>query len=307
MTPDQTLADLSDALFSVSVGLSPLTSPGSGMRESAAWPPTNAVSPSSPAAHAAMTECQEEVEAMRQAAKAPHPIEHACSRQADRIQTGHNAGAAFLQHMIVAGQHLVDVAGQIGGEHHLPAGAFGMIVDHAHHRRAGPRGGARPHGRLRPRGARGQHRVPRHAGAPGAALPLGRPRGVASARPRLGHAARHPSGRPRHAGWGARTLAFGRRTAAGWPGAGSADRSRGRAGEGLLRASDACRVRSSRGLRGRSCHRVGRTPPDRPRGNRGHQGLRPAGRAPRSSARPPCDRRWSSCSTTRCSPRSLRS
>src|SRR3546814_14955269 len=37
--------------------------------------------------------------------------------------------------MSVARQYLVEVAGQGGGVHHLLAGAFGVIVDDAHHRR----------------------------------------------------------------------------------------------------------------------------------------------------------------------------
>lgn len=50
------------------------------------------------------------------------------------VEARHHAGAAELAHEVVPATHLVDLAGQVEGEHHLLSGALGMIVDDAHHR-----------------------------------------------------------------------------------------------------------------------------------------------------------------------------
>ena len=51
--------------------------------------------------------------------------------QANRIQTGHDAGAALGYHMVMAREHLIEVAGNVGGIHGHLAGAFGMLAHHA--------------------------------------------------------------------------------------------------------------------------------------------------------------------------------
>ena len=63
---------------------------------------------------------------LRMAAQGQHPGE------ADGIGAGHDAGAAFGQHEVVAAAHLVHLAGQVEGEHDLAARPFGMGADDAH-------------------------------------------------------------------------------------------------------------------------------------------------------------------------------
>ena len=54
--------------------------------------------------------------------------------QADRIDARHYAGAAFREDQIVAPSHLVDLSGQVEGEHHLLAGPIGVTIDDLHDR-----------------------------------------------------------------------------------------------------------------------------------------------------------------------------
>ncbi len=48
--------------------------------------------------------------------------------QADGVHADHQAGAAVRDEVVVAAQHLVDLAGDVGGVHDAPAGAVGHVV-----------------------------------------------------------------------------------------------------------------------------------------------------------------------------------
>jgi hypothetical protein len=52
----------------------------------------------------------------------------------DRIQARHQAGGAMGEQRVVAPAHLVELAGEIEGEHGHLAGPVGLCLDHAHHR-----------------------------------------------------------------------------------------------------------------------------------------------------------------------------
>src|SRR5690606_23772166 len=54
--------------------------------------------------------------------------------QADRVDTDHHTGSAGGQDQVMSAAHLVDLAGYVEGEHHLFAGAGGVVVDDAHDR-----------------------------------------------------------------------------------------------------------------------------------------------------------------------------
>ncbi len=57
-----------------------------------------------------------------------------CQRgQADAIDADHDAGAAGRDDQIVAAQHLVDFAGDVGGIHWPLAGFLGVFAQHAQH------------------------------------------------------------------------------------------------------------------------------------------------------------------------------
>ncbi len=52
--------------------------------------------------------------------------------EADGVHTDHDAGALMVQDVIVALEHLVEVAGDVGGVHDALAGAVGVAVDDVH-------------------------------------------------------------------------------------------------------------------------------------------------------------------------------
>src|SRR6516225_6412082 len=57
------------------------------------------------------------------------PPEFDDSDEADRIQARHHACAAARENEVVAAAHLVEIAGEIEGEHHYLAGSLRMSVD----------------------------------------------------------------------------------------------------------------------------------------------------------------------------------
>ena len=62
----------------------------------------------------------------------PPEFDHA--DQPDRVEACHDAGAAEVADEIVAVAHLIEIAGEVEGDHHFLAGAVCMIVDHLHYR-----------------------------------------------------------------------------------------------------------------------------------------------------------------------------
>ncbi|MCE3250816.1 MAG: hypothetical protein K0R41_4641 [Geminicoccaceae bacterium] len=61
---------------------------------------------------------------------------------ADPVEADHDAGAALAGDEIVPREHLVDLAGDVEGEHGPPAGSPGVPADHRHHRLDALREGA---------------------------------------------------------------------------------------------------------------------------------------------------------------------
>src|SRR5262245_2950497 len=66
-----------------------------------------------------------------QAGESPE-LDHA--GEAYRIEARHDAGAALLQHEVVAAAHLVEFASEVEGEHHFLPRAVRVAVDDPHHR-----------------------------------------------------------------------------------------------------------------------------------------------------------------------------